>query len=70
MNGNVRFQLVEKLAAHAAPLRRVGAVDAVGELRHSQRGDHDGHVAGGFADYLGRGELLPLGRDQHAGIEN
>jgi hypothetical protein len=42
MNGNVRLQLIEKLAPHTAPLRRISAMDAVGEFRHCKRADHDG----------------------------
>lgn len=73
MNGDVRFDLVEKLATHPAQLRCVGAVDAVSELRDGHRTDDDGHVAGGFADpadYIRRGELFALGCNQDAGIEH
>jgi hypothetical protein len=73
MNGDVRFQLIEELAAHTAPFRRVCAIDALAEFRHRHRTDHDGNVAGVVADFfdrLGSGELLPLGRDQDARIED
>jgi hypothetical protein len=73
MNGQMRLYLIEKLAAHPAPLRRVGAIDAVAELCHRERTNDNWHFAGGFAyvsDCLGSGESLSLGRDQDARIEH
>jgi hypothetical protein len=73
MNGYVRHQLIEKLAALPGSFRRLSPIDAVSEFRHRQRADHDGDIADGFADcpdYLGSGHPAALGGDQDTGVDN
>jgi hypothetical protein len=70
-HGDVRFQLIEELAAHIAPFGRVSAIDTVARFRHRYRTDDDRNVSGGLtdSDCFRSGEFLPLGRDQDARIE-
>jgi hypothetical protein len=73
MDGHVRHQLIEKLAALPASFRRLGPIDAVSEFRHRQRADHDGDLANSFTDcpdYLGSGHPAAFGGDQDTGVYN
>ena len=67
------LQLFQKLSALMLAFGRISPMDTVGQLGHGQRADDDRHLAARRAnmlDYVRRGALGSLGRDQDARVED